>query len=428
MSSSTLSGIPGPPSHHRRHRRGGILISALVFSVIIAFLLAGIGTFTVSHLSRESTEASYTSALDIAEAGVDYELRKISSNPSNADQYNATTQSGVTYTLGNGTYTVFCENTDGTTPWVAPNDMYLFSTGTLNGVSRTVRVAVKGMYKFHYTLFAQQKATITGPATIGPDIGTNGVVSISNTTVQGTVVFNNDPSLTPQWSGGSPGSTKYQCYANPVVWPTVLNIALQQFPVSSYPPGGLSYIASNNDNNLITPAGVLTNGTQISTNASTTITFYGKPGGANYYLTLWNMNANPNNIVLDNTNGPINIWLGPFESSSSNLWTFNNTTNITQKSTDLANGCRIYVATKTAIKFNGKTTLDAGIYCYNKDLSTGAEFGDFEKTGGASIGGSTQIIAPIIGMTGSTSFNEVSLFQQPDYYGTNNLWMEINGM
>jgi len=113
---SSISYGPTHPVYRRRQHRGGILITTLVFAVVIAFLLAGVGTFIVSHLSRESTESSHAGALDLAEAGVDYELRQISVNTSNADQYNSTTQSGVTYTLGNGTYTVYCENTDGSTP------------------------------------------------------------------------------------------------------------------------------------------------------------------------------------------------------------------------------------------------------------------------------------------------------------------------
>src|SRR5687768_10629730 len=95
----------------RRTSQGFVLLSALVFTLVIATLLTGIGTFTVSHRTQAEVDADYVKALDIAEAGVNTEFRKISQNAALADQY-----PGTTYSFGGGTYKVYCINRDGTYP------------------------------------------------------------------------------------------------------------------------------------------------------------------------------------------------------------------------------------------------------------------------------------------------------------------------
>ena len=99
---------------------------------------------TVSYYARSKTEADYQAALPLAEAGVNYEFRKISSNIANADQKSGGNPNGVTYALGPGTLTVYCTNKDGSIPWSPPANLYVVSTGTINGVSRTVKIASKG--------------------------------------------------------------------------------------------------------------------------------------------------------------------------------------------------------------------------------------------------------------------------------------------
>src|SRR5207248_3349236 len=83
---------------------------------------------------RAGVESDYASALSLAEAGVNYELRKISADPTVADQVVAGAPTGVTYAFGAGKYRVYCMNKDGSTPWTVPNYLYVVSTGTLNGV------------------------------------------------------------------------------------------------------------------------------------------------------------------------------------------------------------------------------------------------------------------------------------------------------
>src|SRR6266571_582043 len=105
------------PTRRIRSRRGGVLLTTLAFVVVISVIMAGMATLSVSYYARAGVESDYAAALDLAEAGVNYELRKISANAGNADQAGSHSPPGVTYSLGNGTFTVYCINKDGSVPW-----------------------------------------------------------------------------------------------------------------------------------------------------------------------------------------------------------------------------------------------------------------------------------------------------------------------
>ena len=83
-----------------RHNRGGILLTTLVFSVVIATLLAGLGTLLISFYSRVTTESQYASSINLADAGANYEFRKLNQNVSNADLPSTATA----VSLGSGTF------------------------------------------------------------------------------------------------------------------------------------------------------------------------------------------------------------------------------------------------------------------------------------------------------------------------------------
>src|SRR5579862_4993758 len=103
-------------STHRRHR-GGILLSVLCIATVIATILAGLGTLIVSYYSRVTTESIYSSAINLADAGINYELRRISQNVANADLPTAGTPPGSTVSFGGGTFRVYCTMADGATSW-----------------------------------------------------------------------------------------------------------------------------------------------------------------------------------------------------------------------------------------------------------------------------------------------------------------------
>lgn len=126
--------------------RGGVLVTAVVFIAVISVALAGVAKLSVSHYTRANIERDYQAALYLAEAGVNYEMRKISVDSSTADQYNSTTKKGVSYPLGLGTFEVFCTNTDGTTPWDPTGPVTIISTGIVNGMKRKITIQGKAVY------------------------------------------------------------------------------------------------------------------------------------------------------------------------------------------------------------------------------------------------------------------------------------------
>ena len=370
---------------------------------------------TVSHYNLATVESSYINALNIAEAGVNYEMRKISRDVTTADQAGMSTPRGAVYSFGGGTFRVYCANRDGTTPWVSPNPLYIYSVGTINGVSRTVRVAAKGnssgiSLPGSYVLFGVQEGIINGsPTTVNGDVGTNGFCTFNgHPTITGKVIFNGPGS---NWQSPPNGCYDVNYQSQPVVWPSVTQIANQACS------GGLTWLASHNDNALATPAiannFVLTNGT--------TLTLKGKAGGANYYVTSLTCNGN-DKIAFDNSAGPITLWMGP--SGSSSTFVFNGGQAAVKYSQDSTKAVQIYVATNNDVIFNGNIELDAGVYNYNSASS-----------GRVILNGSPVVNGCVIGnkftCNGNPTITYLSnIFQTggTTYYGFDNSWLEINGI
>src|SRR5207247_2563800 len=129
----------------------------------------------------------------------------------------------VSYNCGSGTFRVYCTNKDGSTPWTPPSSLYVISTGAIHGVSRTVKVSLKGYYSSgsaNYALFGVTASSVNGTMTcILGDAGTNGTLNFNgHPSVSGSVDFNGPGS---DWTS-SPGGTYTVNYnASAVVWPTV---------------------------------------------------------------------------------------------------------------------------------------------------------------------------------------------------------------
>ena len=399
------------------------MISVLAFSVVTSVLLAGVATFTLSHISRAYSESYYVGALDLAEAGVNFEIRAISQSVTNADQYNNSTGQGVTYSFGKGSYTIYCTNKDGSTPWIIQPDpttgiyyFYVISTGTLNGVSRTVKVLVKGHQETssYWGTFAVTSGSFAGN-TLTSSVGTNGTLdAVGSTSISGNVSFNG---LGSGWVSGSLVLGSPITYSpNPIPWLTVDQIANQKFPA-----GGLAWLAAHNDNSLV--SNIVNK--QISVASQTVVTFIGKPGGANYYLTSMSFTGQ-SRAAFDNTNGPINLWIGP--SGGSGLSNLAGGSAAISASADPAKECRIYVATTTGITMAGGSSVEAGIYAYNKN-SLGVPYGTLNNAGGSTIKG--EVIANTITLSGGATINSAPGYfhtASPDYYGFANSWLEQNGM
>src|SRR5207247_4696641 len=130
---------------------------------------------------------------------------------------------GSTTTLGGGTFKVYCTNHDGSTPWVPPQDLFVLSSGTVGGVTRTVKVQAKGYgIPANYALFGINSASLIGNVTIDGDVGTNGSLSWDNSSTINGTVFADGPDAHTTGSGATIVTEPFA-----VAWPTVDAKALQ---------------------------------------------------------------------------------------------------------------------------------------------------------------------------------------------------------
>jgi len=390
----------------RYRARGSALVTVMIFISIVSVLLAGVTKFSVSHQQLALNDSRYVDAMNLAEAGANSEMRKISMDPATADQY-----PGAAVPFGNGSYTVYCANADGSTPWNPQEKLYIVSTGTVDNVSRSVKVAVKG-YKSEaqYAVYGTGGvSTFNGSAVlINGDVGSNNLLNFTgHPVINGSIRFSGSDA---GWSGGDPGGYTVVDEPRAVVWPTVSEVANQAFPA-----GGLVYLKTHNDNAMANPPILgfsITNSVTLTT--------------GNYYVETLSLSAS-RKITFDNSNGPVNLWIGPEGGTS--VATFRGGSAAVSVSSDLSKAPRIYVATEGGINLAGNEQLDGLVYAVNR-TSDGTTYGRIENSGNPTITG--QIIANQIKINGDVTVNFVTRMIEPtsiDYYGFDNFWEEgrVNG-
>lgn len=387
----------------RQKDRGAAIIGVLFFILITSILLMGVGTFAVSHQTRMRSDLNYAQALDVAEAGIDAEFRKLTLNSTSADQ-----APGMTYTFGQGAYKVYCTNKDGTTPWTPQQYLYVIATGTVNGVSRTVKVASKGYQpEGNYAIYTMDSISVWNGASaeVNGDLGTNGQFHFSShPTINGGIYFNGPAA---GWSGSDPGGYTESRTPKKIDWQTVDEIANAKFP-----SGGLTWLATHNDNAAANPP-------IIGNSITSSVTL--KTG--DYYITDMNLTGN-DKITFDNTNGPVNIWIGPAGGSSLAKFRGGTAAISTSANPDLAN--HVYVATRGGIDLAGNEEFDGLVYAYNKD-SLGNAYGYATNSGNPVVNG--QIISNQYDLNGNITINYTKDLIKPTsfgYYGYDNSWLEVN--
>ena len=195
-------------SQSRRAR--GILLTTLVFAVIIATILAGLGTLIISYYSRVSTESQYASVINLADAGANYELRKITQNVNNADLPSQGNPPGTTVAWGPGKFRVYCTMSDGVTSWDKSTVPFcILCTGTIGLASRSIKISATTVPSTAgsagvFAVVSGDTSDAKGiPVVIG-SVATNGTLDFTgNPTVTGTVYFDGPGA---GWSA-SPGNT-----------------------------------------------------------------------------------------------------------------------------------------------------------------------------------------------------------------------------
>ena len=406
-------------SRIERANQGGILLTVLVFAVVIATMLAGLGSLIISFYSRVTTESQYASAINLADAGANYEFRKINQNVTNADLQSSATNVSMGSGTFSGTFKVYCTMADGVTAWDKSTvPFYVVSTGTIGSVSRSIKVNATNSTNSGgpvgvFAVVSGDTSIANGTPVVNGNVATDGTLDFTgHPVVSGNVTFYG-PSA--GWNP-SPGNA-YTTVVNPtaVVWPTTSAVALSLFPISgATAPGGLSYLSVHNDNALSSPA---ITGNSLNFNGSGTFTFNGKAGGANYYVTSMIFNGSPN-VVLNNTAGPITIWQG----TTNGTLTLNGGVATVAMSTDPSKAVRFYAATTSGVTLNGTGILDAGVY----NVTGGTATTTLNGTG--TVDGS--IICDKFIFNGNTTVNATSGYYSipgASTYSFNNSYSELNG-
>ena len=378
--------------------RGAMLITVVIFIAIVSTMLAGVGVFAASHHMQANADADWAKAMDIAEAGINTELAKISRNFLNADQH-----PGTTYQFGGGSYRVWVMQRDPITeaessPWTAPRKMTVYSEGTFNGVTRTVKAAVKAVnIRNNYTLYTMQSGALNGNVSINGNVGTNGTVSTVGTVTITNGVELNGPTATYVGTGS------YTRNPAPLLWLTVDEIANQMFP-----QGGLTWLATHNDNSRV---GLPTD--PLVAKITNSITLIG-PG--NYYVSNLNMTGSKK-ITFDNRAGIVNLWVGP---PGYGLERFAGTTSAIPTGQPGSYDVNLFCA-KEGLDLVGTSTFHGNIYCYNKYGNI--PYGTITNSGTPRIVGTVLANVATLGGVSSITFEApASMESYVGYYGFDNCW------
>ena len=446
-----------------KHQFGGVLVTALVFAMIVSLFAVAVAHIAVSHLQRNSVESDYATAIQLADAGINHELRWLSQDTSTAasrahQRHPGAGQVGP-YTatvagIPNGSFTVSVMNDDGTGPWAPPNGLVIRSTGTINGVSRTVEITGEKRSVFgEYAIFAIDEATLGGSkAYVVGNMGTNGPVKFNGgnaaANIQGELTFHGYPA-NGILVGDSAGPNVWW-NPDPVLWPTVSEIAESMWS------GGLNHLRTNNDNakaktfnsndaqSLLSNAisvgigtGVLERKSFNNLNASRNIEdrpggnryqngaegLYGNktlilPPGDYYFEGIKTSNGNGQAILVDNASGVVRIWInGGNAKDSLDL-------PVVFTSPD-KNKFRLYYNNCNELSIGGNSKFYGGIYAHKDGCQP-----SFKLHGNSQIHGS--VIFENIWLTGNSDIifpNNGGIQDSGDFalwYGFQNSWRELN--
>jgi hypothetical protein len=416
------------------------------------------------HLSRSSVESDYATAVQLADAGINYELRWLSMDTPTAGSrahqafpgsgHNGTHTVSVTDIPGAASFMVSVMNEDGSGPWAPPNSVLIRSTGTINGVSRTVEITGRKRSLFgEYAIFSIDEATLSGDkAFVIGNMGTNGPVIFNGgnaqVNIQGELTFNGYPenrSLMSEYAGPN-----VWWNPDPVLWPTVSEIADALFT------GGIEYIKNNNDNDRVKsfdpndPQSLISNAvtTVVSTDTLDRHSFrnfaesrnhrdkpggnryqngheglYGRnvlilPPGDYYFKGVKTTNSSGEGILIDNASGMVRIWIdGPASGDSLDL-------PVIFTSED-KNKFRLYYNKCSGLSVGGNSSFYGGIYSHVDGCMSSVKMHGNSRVYGSVIfeniwmTGNSDIIFPNNG--GGEADSDYAL-----WYGFLNTWREIN--
>jgi hypothetical protein len=403
------------------------LAVAVAMSLCLCMLISVSGLQVVTQLGLSKTERDYERALMLAEAGANAYLSRLTFGA--ADYANlpplyqymdgiAPTCSQFAEGVRNGLYELIRVPSGSQQGYFAGTlgrpgaRCTIVAYGWSNGVVRSARLtatiarapsSIDGetaiTFPGDYAIYAVSALTVQNNLVVNGKVGTNGLVIMQNNNTITNGLELNGPAATVV--AGLGNSYTRQPFDDPLMWPTVSAVALRYYPnFGDTAPGGLAYLEHHNDNAMIRVNGLAGSfGPSLTLRNGESVTFYGKSGGANYFLEELSF-VNMGSVNLDNTAGPITIWFGP--SGSDGGWKTKNGVTITQTVTgDLDRWCRVYIGTNGGMTGKNNVSGDLGIYCYNRSAA-GVQTGFVEVNN--NIGFTGSIIANTVVLKNNAQF------------------------
>jgi hypothetical protein len=380
----------------RCEEKGMALILALAAVLIISIMLSGMMLLSVSHYSLSNTNSDHANALHLAEAGINWELNKIADDPASADN----TAVSVEYPTGSGrAFEVYVRDyvTGGTWDWRTSAPLWVISTGTVDGVSRTVRIKAQGRGLFGpegpYALFGINSLSVGGNLNVIGASGTDGDLTVHGSSVllDGDFYYCGVPGgpLVPG-DGRVTGDVLYSPL--PEKFPTVNEYAnmwaLERY--STVTTAGIDFFADstyNSNDTLVDSTGASVTippgnprlDTAVFKKTSGIIEFW--PG--DYYFVSLDLPSN-NEIVIHNEAGVVNIWLGP-EAGTGGFDSINGTMRFVS---DNVTNFHLYVGSKRPLRLNGTMDYYGSFFAYNGPDKFGDYYGSLQVLGDGYINGS----------------------------------------
>lgn len=437
-------------------QRGATLITALVVVLIVSIMVGGLGMLATSHYSRARGEAEYAKALQMAEAGINHELRYISDNHlSGTPSHTSGARYAGTVAGSVGSFEVWTTNDpDNGSAWSAPFNMIVHSRGTVNGITRQIQVKGTRQSVFNeFAIYGIQGVNFNGNgSTVTGDVGTNGTMNVVKAT-------ENVPPPSEIYLSGSGASinktgSNVVLTPNPILFPTIDQIIVKDAPVG-LGSTGWAWLTSNsplNRNNpnmrtfkssgaALTPGGTQLVGSPWNGTAAASLVFSNPsfnglgqnpstgdrtmiiPPG-DYYLTDISISGK-RAIIIDNgglttgTPGMVRIWM-----DGSNGDDFINNTPVTFTSSN-PSLFRLYYNKCATLRYGGGSTFYGAIYAVRSGCT-----GTIDLQGGSVVHGSVIANNLIIAGGSTINFPSNGAIDHPGdfgiWYGFKDGWKEVN--
>jgi len=155
-----------------RRQRGSALISALALVGMSTLMLSGIAILSASHAERQRREADYALAMQMAEAGINYEMRYLTATSaaghSSGSPYTGTVSVLPTSQQAYSKFTVYTDTANKQIISTGTVGDIASTTGINEGITRKVVLSYdSSIFDGEYALFATKSVTLSSNSVTG---------------------------------------------------------------------------------------------------------------------------------------------------------------------------------------------------------------------------------------------------------------------